>query len=565
MDSTTYSELRRTLDNDLSNVDSEILALDLQRQQLIERRNEIRLQIEQLENERTSTRQGVDYENGEFEWDSEVNSTLKNVFHIEKFRSLQRSAINLLLSNESCLVVLTTGAGKSLCYQLPAALPSQKGIVLVVQPLLSLVEDQLIQLRRLNIQAATLNQSTSKEEVNSIQNAICDKNSSLRLLFVTPEKLAKSKRFMNKLEKCFGLDLLRAIVIDEVHCLSQWGHDFRPDYKFLGILKRQFPSIPIMGLTATATATVLEDIKTTLDIKYCPILKTGFNRSNLFYTVRRKPEKHENLVNEICSLLKNKFANQSGIIYCLSRNDCEKLTKDLKQEGISCNYYHSDLDANARSRIHNRWLDGTCQVIIATLAFGMGIDKPDVRFVMHASVAKSMESYYQESGRAGRDGKESCCIVFYRLSDVSFASPHLIIQTERVKICWCVKGCDVCKKEDIKTTELDISTQFEEIKNILANAKKTTDQGRITGNKLVELLTKRFNDMDREFHELVVAYLMFNGQLCEDFHFTPYSVISYLVVGSRSNKTPITMPIDSTILDSFRTGASTSKRKRSAH
>lgn len=162
-----------------------------------------------MENERLSSKSGIDYENGQFEWDKEVESTRNTVFHIERFRELQRSAINLALSKEDCLILMATGAGKSLCYQLPAALPSHQGIILVVQPLLSLVEDQLIQLRRLNIEASTLNQHTTKEEVTYIQNAICDKNSKLRLLFVTPEKLAKSKRFMNKLEKCFSSGLLR--------------------------------------------------------------------------------------------------------------------------------------------------------------------------------------------------------------------------------------------------------------------------------------------------------------------------------------------------------------------
>ncbi|PIO57887.1 ATP-dependent DNA helicase, RecQ family, partial [Teladorsagia circumcincta] len=269
------------------------------------------------------------------------------VFHLRSFRPLQREAINAVMSELDTLVVMSTGAGKSLCYQLPAiamkgmnyavvALPLFQGhipqihsigLVVVISPLISLIEDQLAGLRKLGIEGAALNQSTSKEDVKRIEAQLVQKDSDLRLLYITPEKLAKSKRLMNKLEKSADVGALKVFAIDEVHCCSQWGHDFRPDYKFLNILKRQFPNLPLLGLTATATASVLSDVKSMLDIPNAVVFKAGFNRTNLYYEVIQKPD--GDITGELSNLIKTRFPNQSGIVYCFSRKDCEEVAARL--------------------------------------------------------------------------------------------------------------------------------------------------------------------------------------------------------------------------------------------
>ncbi|VDM76556.1 unnamed protein product, partial [Strongylus vulgaris] len=320
------------------------------------------------------------------------------------------------MSGFDTLVVMSTGAGKSLCYQLPAVAMNGEiyplvtmRLIVVISPLISLIEDQLAALKKLAVEGAALNQSTAKEDVKRIEAQITQTNSPLRLLYITPEKLAKSKRLMNKLEKSAEVGALKVVfAIDEVHCCSQWGHDFRPDYKFLNILKRQFPNVPLLGLTATATADVLADVKNMLDIPDAVVFKAGFNRTNLFYEVLPKPD--ADLGDELARLIKKRFPDQSGIVYCFSRKDCEEVASKLRSSGIRAAFYHADMDSMRRTAVHEKWVSGKYNVIVATVAFGMGIDKPDVRYVIHHAMPKSVENYFQlsdsfqESGRAGRDG-----------------------------------------------------------------------------------------------------------------------------------------------------------------
>ncbi|KAE9418187.1 hypothetical protein Angca_009007, partial [Angiostrongylus cantonensis] len=405
-------------------------------------------------------------------------------FHISSFRPLQREVINAIMSGVDTLVVMSTGAGKSLCYQLPA-IAMKGGLVVVISPLISLIEDQLASLRKLGVGAEALNQSTSKEDVKRIDSQIVQNGSPLRLLYITPEKLAKSKRLMNRLEKSAEVGALKAFAIDEVHCCSQWGHDFRPDYKFLNILKRQFPNVPILGLTATATASVLSDVKSMLDIPNAVVFKACLNRTNLFYEVLQKPDGQ--FGTELARLIKARFFEQSGIVYCFSRKDCEEVTMQLRECGVRAAFYHADMGSSQRTSVHEKWVAGKYNVIVATVAFGMGIDKPDVRFVIHHALPKSVENYFQESGRAGRDGLPAVCILYYRLSDVFRQST--MICTERTGIrnlysmvryactvcfmcrrkhlvdhfeeAWtnslCPKACDVCAKPS-KTLETDITS-----------------------------------------------------------------------------------------------------------
>lgn len=235
---------------------------------------------------------------------------LKSQFKLDSFRPLQSSTINATLSNQDTILIMPTGAGKSLCYQLPALV--RPGVSLVISPLVSLMEDQVLAVKNLGIESAMLNASASREEVNRVHGLMTNAKTSLKLLYVTPEKLSKSKRFMSKLEKMYEMGCLSQIVIDEIHCASQWGHDFRPDYKILGILKRQFPNVPILGLTATATAKVLADCKEILSIGSCLIFKASYNRLNLFYEVRHKPSSHKAQIEDIVNTIKTKFPKQSG-------------------------------------------------------------------------------------------------------------------------------------------------------------------------------------------------------------------------------------------------------------
>ncbi|KAJ7554996.1 hypothetical protein O6H91_05G018700 [Diphasiastrum complanatum] len=352
-----------------------------------------------------------------FEWDQQAQDILLNVFGISSYRTNQREIINAILSGRDVIVIMAAGGGKSLCYQLPALL--RPGIVLVVSPLLSLIHDQVMGLTALKIPARMLNSTTSKEEEKLIYKILEKGEGDLQILYVTPEKIAKSKRFMSKLEKCNHGGRLSLLAIDEAHCCSQWGHDFRPDYKNLGILKKQFPKVPMIALTATATERVQNDLKEMLQLSSCEKFVSSVNRPNLFYEVRDKKSNASGVIDDIAEFIQESYSeNDSGIIYCFSRRECEQVARELQQKGISASHYHADMDAAARESVYMRWSSNKLQVIVGTIAFGMGINKPDVRFVIHHSLSKSLETYYQESGRAGRDGLPSHCLLFFRPADL---------------------------------------------------------------------------------------------------------------------------------------------------
>ena len=339
----------------------------------------------------------------------DLKKELKSLFGFSNFKGEQEQIISSLMNGNNNMVIMPTGAGKSLCFQLPALL--SKGTALVVSPLIALMKNQVDVVRGISSIdgiAHVLNSSLNNSEINVVKNDVL--LGTTKLLYVAPESLAKEDNidFLNKINISF-------LAVDEAHCISEWGHDFRPEYRNLKtILNKINTQIPVIALTATATAKVQDDIIKNLDIKDAKIFKSSFNRPNLFYEVRQKTE---NLNKDIISFIKQRNG-KSGIIYCLSRKNVNELSQFLQVNSIDALPYHAGLDSKVRAKNQDMFLMEECDIIVATIAFGMGIDKPDVRFVIHHDIPKSLESYYQETGRAGRDGGEGHCLAFYTHKDI---------------------------------------------------------------------------------------------------------------------------------------------------
>lgn len=355
-----------------------------------------------------------------FPWYKDVKRALKDRFRMNGFRHNQLAAINATLAGKDAFILMPTGGGKSLCYQLPAVVTSGEtsGITVVVSPLLSLMQDQVEHLRAINIAATTFNGETPAAAKKEIMNVLKQPHPELyfQLLYVTPEMINKSTAFRDGLACLYRNKKLARLVIDEAHCVSQWGHDFRPDYKELGSFRESFPEVPLMALTATATQNVIMDVKHNLGIDKCEQYTQSFNRPNLYYEVRRKEKDN---TTTIAGLINSKYPGKTGIVYTLSRKNAETIAKKLREQGIAAHHYHANVDPDEKGRIQRDWQKGKIKVVVATIAFGMGIDKPDVRYVIHQSVPKSLEGYYQETGRAGRDGEASECYLYFGFGDVT--------------------------------------------------------------------------------------------------------------------------------------------------
>ncbi|KAI0905597.1 hypothetical protein F4823DRAFT_129293 [Ustulina deusta] len=355
-----------------------------------------------------------------FPWYKDIKRALKDRFRMNGFRHNQLEAINATLAGNDAFILMPTGGGKSLCYQLPAVVTTGKtnGITVVVSPLLSLMQDQVEHLKALNIAATTFNGDTTPAAKKEIMDALKQPHPEhyFQLLYVTPEMINKSAAFGNGLKCLYDHNKLARLVIDEAHCVSQWGHDFRPDYKQLGMFRERFPRVPLMALTATATQNVIMDVKHNLGIEKCDQFTQSFNRPNLYYEVRRKEKDN---TASIADLINSKYPGKTGIVYTLSRKSAETIAQKLRDQGISSHHYHASVDPKEKVRIQRDWQQGKIKVVVATIAFGMGIDKPDVRFVIHQSIPKSLEGYYQETGRAGRDGKASECYLYFGYGDVT--------------------------------------------------------------------------------------------------------------------------------------------------
>ena len=336
-----------------------------------------------------------------------LEDALKHFFGYDTFRPGQKKIIEAALQNRDLLTIMPTGGGKSLCFQLPALL--RQGITIVVSPLIALMQDQVDALQDNGVRATYLNSTLAYEERRSRQIAIL--KNQIKLLYVAPERLLNERfgLFLDRIRQDVGIS---AIVVDEAHCVSEWGHDFRPEYSKLRLIRQRYPQIPLQALTATATKRVRQDIIQQLQLRSPEVHVASFDRSNIYYEVHPKDK---NIYPKLLRAIRSESG--TGIVYCLSRNRVEEVAHRLQHDGIEALPYHAGLADEERSRNQTSFLRDDIRVIVATVAFGMGIDKPDVRFVFHYDLPRSLESFYQESGRAGRDGEPSKSILFFSLGD----------------------------------------------------------------------------------------------------------------------------------------------------
>jgi ATP-dependent DNA helicase RecQ len=332
-----------------------------------------------------------------------MQALLKKHFGYDNFRPLQAEIINSVMSGEDAFVLMPTGGGKSMCFQLPAL--KFDGITLVVSPLIALMKDQVDSLKANGISAEYINSSLSGAQISDIMKKIG--SGEVKIVYVAPERFALNS--FNEFLKTVKVDLL---AVDEAHCISEWGHDFRPDYRNLGNLKKMFPQTPLIALTATATEKVRQDIIHHLDISKAKRFVSGFDRENLNIKIIEK----KNAFSKLAALLQ-KYKNESAIVYCFSRKETEEVADNLRLNGFSAAAYHAGLEPENRKKVQDDFVNDRVDIIAATIAFGMGIDKPDVRLVVHYTFPKTLEGYYQEIGRAGRDGLPSDCVMFYTYAD----------------------------------------------------------------------------------------------------------------------------------------------------
>ena len=358
------------------------------------------------------------------EYDQLIHECLETTFGFREFKGPQKEIIQNIISKRNTFVIMPTGGGKSLCYQLPALL--LEGTAIVISPLIALMKNQVDSIRGVsekNSIAHVLNSSLTSDEIRTVKDDV--KGNKTKLLYLAPESLAKPSNieFLKSIQISF-------LAIDEAHCISEWGHDFRPDYRNIrNVLNKIDNRLPVIALTATATPKVETDILKNIEISDADIFKSSFNRPNLFYEVRQKTE---NVNRDLVKFIKNN-SGKSGIIYCLSRKKVEEISDLLVLNGIKSVPYHAGLDSKIRNKNQDNFLMEDVDVVVATIAFGMGIDKPDIRYVIHYDVPKSLEGYYQETGRAGRDGGEGHCLAYYSYKDIEKLEKFLESKSKKEK------------------------------------------------------------------------------------------------------------------------------------
>lgn len=361
---------------------------------------------------------------------------LQTYFGYTSFRSAQEAPVESLLKNEDVVAIMPTGAGKSICFQIPALCKS--GLTVVFSPLISLMKDQVDGLVDQNIPAALINSTLTQTEFNKTMYDV--RSGNIKLLYIAPERLG-SNFFCNVLRSM----PISQVIVDEAHCISQWGHDFRPSYRLIGDWLASLPKRPVVGaFTATATKAVENDIKTLLDLDHANVYVTGFDRPNLSFSVVRTPKRMDYVVDYV-----RRHSHENGIIYCSTRKDVERVYDNLTRAGIQTGYYHAGLSDEMRKDMQNKYAFDQLQVMVATNAFGMGIDKSNVRYVLHYQMPRNMESYYQEAGRAGRDGAPAECILLYSGQDVRvhkylIEQGHLEPQREQVELRKLQSMIDYC-------------------------------------------------------------------------------------------------------------------------
>ncbi|KAG3019426.1 hypothetical protein PC121_g14304 [Phytophthora cactorum] len=490
---------------------------ELAQSELLERKRELQeqLECEQIEDDAAAaknTEKAAPDWKAQFQWTEQIHTLLTDTFHLPGFRSVQEEVINATLSKQDVFVVMRSGGGKSLCYQLPALFDGNAGFTVVISPLISLIQDQVMLFNDIAGEgsACKLSGEQSRGEASAIYKSLLASDSSLKILLITPEKLIKSKLLMSRLEKAYQTERLKRFVIDEAHCCSQWGHDFRSDYSKLGILKRQFPKVPILALTATATPRLAKDVKAILEIQNCVSFRTSFLRNNLHYEVMEKPAKDATAMDSLVRLVKSFSSSDTGIVYCLTRKETE-------------------------------------QVVVATIAFGLGINKPDVRFVIHFTLSKSIEGYYQESGRAEVGGMLSMrSMIKYceELSQCRQSSMAAYFGEAFESTTICGGACDNCKR-DINTEDtIDLSEHSKALISITEDAKKL--ERRLTLKQLIDEFTSRkfaqeWTDLNptiasisRSVCDTLVINLLLSNVLQPEISYTAYNTICYLVPGPRA-------------------------------
>lgn len=353
-----------------------------------------------------------------------IKKNLKEIFGFDNFRGTQESIIQSIASGDNTFVIMPTGAGKSLCYQLPAI--SSEGTAIVISPLIALMKNQVDQMNAFGINAQFLNSTLNKSEMNRVKKDVT--NGVCKLLYIAPESLVKEDNLKFLKEATISF-----VAVDEAHCISEWGHDFRPEYrKIRTIIQDLNPALPIIALTATATPKVQQDIQKNLNMDDSKLFKSSFNRPNLYYEVRPKINPKKQLIQFI-----SQQKGKSGIVYCLSRKKVEEIAQLLSVNGFRALPYHAGLESDVRMHNQDAFLNEDCDIVVATIAFGMGIDKPDVRFVVHYDAPKSLEGYYQETGRGGRDGLDGKCLMFYAYDDIQklekFSKDKTVTERENAK------------------------------------------------------------------------------------------------------------------------------------